>query len=45
MSKGRKIKTVLCYTRFLYVALPTHRVFVDAGSDGSPDPADVNARA
>ena len=24
--------------------LPTHRVFADSGSDGSPDPADVNAR-
>ena len=43
MSKGSIIKTVLCYTGFLYIALPTHRVFADSGSDGSPDPADVNA--
>ena len=30
-------------TTLLYIALPTHRVFADSGSDGSPAPADVNA--
>ena len=28
---------------YFIIALPTHRVFADSGSDGSPDPADVNA--